>query len=168
MTSPKTSCKGARNPCREMTHENSGWAGHSATADADEESDVAGYSAAAIVDARRVASSTIGLPSCEAVESHTSTQVPFVPLCRACIAGRDREAPQPFHLGGAVSVSVTTPFESLEILSPRLKDSTSGDNTHTIVPSDSRTMSNLGLASILTKDVRVQVNSLTSFLIART
>ena len=66
MTSPKTSCKGARNPCREMTHENSEWAGHYATADADE---------------RRVASSIIELPSCEAVESHTSTQVPFVPLC---------------------------------------------------------------------------------------
>ena len=48
-----------------VTHEHSGWAGHSATADADEESDVAGYSAAAIVDERRVASSTIELPSCE-------------------------------------------------------------------------------------------------------
>ena len=66
--------------------------------------------------------------------------------------GRDREAPQPFHLGGAVSVSVTTPIELLENLSPRLKDSASGeDNTHTIVPSDSNTMSNLGLASILTE-----------------
>ena len=95
-----------------MTHENSGWADHSATADADEESDVAGYSAAAIVDERRVASSTIELPSCEAVESQKSAQVPFAPLCRACIAGRDREAPQPFHLGGAVSVSVTTLIES--------------------------------------------------------
>ena len=152
MMSPKTSCKGARNPCREMTHETSGWAGHSATADADEESDVAGSSAAAIVDERRVASSTIELPNCEAVESHTSTQAPFVPLCRACIVGRGREAPQPFHLGGGVSVSVTTPIESLENVSPRLKDSTSGeDNTHTIVPSDSNTMSNLGLASILTE-----------------
>ena len=85
MLSSKTDCKGARNPCREMTHENSGWAGHSAIADADEESDVAGYSAAAIVDERRVASSTIELPCYEAVESHTSTQVPLVPLCRACI-----------------------------------------------------------------------------------
>ena len=113
MMSPKTSYKGARNPCREMTHENSGWAGHSATADADKESDVAGYSAAAIVDERRVASSTIGLPRCESVKSQKSAQVPFVPLCRACVAGRDREVPQPFHLGGAVSVSVTTPIESL-------------------------------------------------------
>ena len=139
-----------------VTHENSGWAGHSATADVDEDSDVAGYSAAAIEDEKRAASSTIELPSCEAVESHTSTQVPFASLCRACIVGRGREAPQPFHLGGAVSVSVTTPIESLEILSPCLKDRTSGeDNTHTIVPSDSNTMSNLGLASILTEDVRV-------------
>ena len=139
-----------------VTHENSAWAGHSATADVDEDSDVAGYSAAAVVDERRVASSTIELYRCEAVESHTSTQVPFASLCRACIVGRGREAPQPFHLGGAVSVSVTTPIESLENLSPCLKDSTSGeDNTHTIVTSDSKTMSNLGLASILTEDVRV-------------
>ena len=92
---------------------NSGWAGHSATASADEESDVAGYSAAAIVDERRVASSIIVLPCCEAVESQKSTRVPFVPLFRACIVGRGREVPQPFHLGGAVSVSVTTPTESL-------------------------------------------------------
>ena len=49
MMSPKTSYKGARNPCREMTHENSGWAGHSATADADKDSDVAGYSAATMM-----------------------------------------------------------------------------------------------------------------------
>ena len=102
------------------------------------------------MDERRVASSTIELPSCELVKSHTSTQVPFVPLCRACIVGRGREAPQPFHLGGAVSVSVTSTIESLGNLSPRLKD-----NTHTLVPSDSNTTSNLGLASILTKDVRV-------------
>ena len=51
---------------------------------------------------------------------------------------------------------LTTPIESLENLSPCLKDSTSGeDNTHTIVTSDSNTMSNLGLAFILTEDVRV-------------
>ena len=59
---------------------------------------------------------------------------------------RDREVPQPFHLGGAVSVTVTTPIESLGKFVPRLKD-----KTHTIVPSDSNTMSNLGLASILTE-----------------
>ena len=41
-------------------------------------------------------------------------------------------------------------------MSPRLKDSNSGeDNTHTIDPSDSNTTSNLGLASLLTRDVRV-------------
>ena len=62
---------------------------------------------------------------------------------------RDREVPQPFHFGGAVSVSVTTPIESLENLSPCLNSGE--DNTHTIVPSDSNTMSNLGLASILTE-----------------
>ena len=49
-----------------------------------------------------------------------------------------------------MSVSATTLIESLGNLSPRLKD-----NTHTIVPSDSNTMSNLGLVSVLTKDVRV-------------
>ena len=113
MMSPKTGCKGAGNPCREMTHENSGWAGHSATADADEESDVAGYSAAAIADERRVACSTIELPCFEAVESHTSTQVAFVSLCRACTVERSREVPQPFQIGGAVSVTVISPIESL-------------------------------------------------------
>ena len=66
------------------------------------------------------------------MKSHTSTPVPFVPLWHACVAGRDREVPQPFHLDGAVSVSVTTPIESLENLFPRLKDSISGeDNTYT-------------------------------------
>ena len=53
-------------------------------------------------------------------------------------------------------VTVTTPIESLGNLSPRLKDSISGeDNTHTIDPSNSNTMSNLCLASVLTKNVRV-------------
>ena len=96
MMSPKTNCKGARNPCREMTHENSGKTGHSATADTDEESDVAGYSTSAFVDERRVASSIIELSSCEAVESHTSAQVPFVPLCRACIVGKGQSSSTTF------------------------------------------------------------------------
>ena len=62
------------------------------------------------------------------MKSHTSTQVPFVTLYRACIAGRDREVPQPFHLDGAVSVSVSTPIESLgENLFTCLKDSTFGE-----------------------------------------
>ena len=66
-----------------------------------------------------------GLPRCESVKSHTSTQVPSVPVCHACITGRDREVPQLFHLDGAVSVSVTTPIESLgENLFTCLKDST--------------------------------------------
>ena len=51
-------------------------------------SDVAGHSAAAVVDERRATSSTIELSRCETVESHTSTQVPFASLCRACIVGR--------------------------------------------------------------------------------
>ena len=132
MMSPKTTCKGARNLCREMTHENSGWAGHSATADADEESEVAGYSAAAIVDERRVASSTSNCPVTKLWNRTRRLKFFFVPLCRACIVGRGREVPQPS--------------------SPCLKDRTSGEhNTHTIVPSDSNTMSSLGLASILTE-----------------
>ena len=95
---------------------------------------------------RRVASSTIELPCYEAVESHTSTQIPFVPLCRACSWERDREVPQPFDLGGAVSVTVTTPIESLGKFVPTF------ERQHlTVVPSDSNTMSNLGLASILTE-----------------
>ena len=52
-----------------MPHKKSGVAGHSVTADVDENSDVAGNSAAAVVDERRVASSTIELTRCEAVES---------------------------------------------------------------------------------------------------
>ena len=71
-----------------------------------ENSDVAGHSAAAVVDERRATSSTIELSRCETVESHTSTQVPFASLCRACIVGRGREAPQPFHLGGEEAVIV--------------------------------------------------------------
>ena len=50
-------------------------------------SDVAGYSAAAVVDERRVASSTIELPRCAAVESLKSAQVPVAPLYCACIVG---------------------------------------------------------------------------------
>ena len=59
------------------------------------------------------------------MKSHTSTQVPSVPVWHVCITGRDREVPQHFHLAGAVSVSVTTPIESLgENLPTCLKDST--------------------------------------------
>ena len=65
--------QGARNPCREMTHENS----RSVSADADEKSDVAGCSSAAVVDERRVASS-IGLPRCGSVKSQKSAQVPML------------------------------------------------------------------------------------------
>ena len=46
-------------------------------------SDVAGYSAAAVVDERRVARSTIELPRCEAVESRKSAQVVHVSLAWA-------------------------------------------------------------------------------------
>ena len=77
-------------------------------------SDVAGHSAAAVVDERRATSSTIELSRCETVESHTSTQVPFVSMCLACIVGRGREAPQPFHLGGEEAVIVTMLVVSLD------------------------------------------------------
>ena len=85
-----------------------------------------------LLDERRVASSTIELPCYEAVESHTSTQVPFVPLCRACIVGRGREVPQPLHFGGAVSVTVTTPIKSLGTFVPRFErqDLWREQNTH--------------------------------------
>ena len=56
-----------------MTHENTG---------------VAGYSAAAVVDARGVESSTIDLPRCGAVESQKPVQVPVTPLYCACIFGK--------------------------------------------------------------------------------
>ena len=78
-------------------------------------SDVAGHSAAAVVDERRATSSTIELSRCKTVESHTSTQVPFASLCRACIVGRSREAPQPFHLGGEEAVTVTMLVVSLDV-----------------------------------------------------
>ena len=45
-----------------MTHENSDWAGHSATADVVGDSDVAGYSAAAVVNERRVARQNLVCP----------------------------------------------------------------------------------------------------------
>ena len=82
----------------------------------------------------RATSSTIELSRCEAVESHTSTQVPFAPLCRACIVGRGREAPQPFHLGRDEAVTVTTLVASLDNFSLTLTDNTTGeDNTPTTV-----------------------------------
>ena len=93
-----------------VTHENSDVASHSATADVDENSDVAGYSAAAVVDERRVASFTIELPSCEAVASQKSAQVPAAPLCCACIFGRSREAP---------TVTVTMRVVSLDDFLPQ-------------------------------------------------
>ena len=80
---------------------------------------VAGYSAAAVVDARRVASSTIELLRCEAVESQKSAQVPVAPLYCAKIVGRGREASQPFHFGGDEAVTVTMPVVSLDDF-PRL------------------------------------------------
>ena len=90
------------------------------------------------------------------MKSRKSTQVPLFHCFVHASLSRDREVPKPFHLGGTVLVTVTTPIGSLGNLSPRLKDSISGeDNTHTIDPSNSNTMSNLGLAPILTKDVRL-------------
>ena len=99
------------------------------------------------MDERRVASSTIEVPSCEAVESQKSTQVPVVPLCRACIVGKEQRSSITFSPWWC-SVGLCNNADRVagEILSPRLKD-----NKHTIDPSDSNTMSNLGLASILTE-----------------
>ena len=53
-----------------------------------ENSDVGGYSAAAVVDERRVARSTIELPRCGIVESQKSAQVPVPPLYCACVVER--------------------------------------------------------------------------------
>ena len=97
-------------------------------------SDVAGHSAAAVVDERRATSSTIELSRCETVESHTSTQVPFTSLCRACIVGRSREAPQPFRLSGEEAVTVTMLVVSLDVLPLTLTDNSTGEgNTLTAV-----------------------------------
>ena len=68
-----------------MTHENSGVACHSATADGMKTVMFQVYSAAAVVDERRVASATMDLPRCEAVESQKSAQVPVAPLYCVCI-----------------------------------------------------------------------------------
>ena len=121
-----------------------------------ENSGVAGYSAAAVVEARRVASSTIELPRCEAVESQKSAQVPDAPLYCAFVVGKCREAPKPFHLGGDEAVTVTMPVVSLDDFSQSLSDSTTGEgNTSTIVPSDSNTTYDTGfMAPSLTERVR--------------
>ena len=95
-----------------------------------ENSDVAGYSAAAVVDARRVASSTIELRRCEAVESQKSAQAPAAPLYCAFVVGWGREAPKPFHLGGDEAVTVTMPVVSLDDVSQSLSDSTTGEGQH--------------------------------------
>ena len=79
-------------------------------------------------------SSTIELSMCEAVESQKSTQVSVAPLYCACIVGWDREAPQPFHLGGDEAVTVTMSNVSLADFSLTLTDNTTReDNTPTIV-----------------------------------
>ena len=108
-----------------MTHENSGVEGHSATADVDENSDVAGE-----------------LPRCEVVESQKSAQVPAAPLYCACIVGRGREDP---------TVTVTMAVVSLDGCSLN----TIGEgNILTIVLSDNNTTCNPGfMASILTECV---------------
>ena len=64
---------------------------------------------------------------------------------------------KPFYYGGAMSVSITTPIESEGNLSSCLKERAPLERTTRtkIVPSDSNTMSNLGLASIITDFVSV-------------
>ena len=56
-------------------------------------SDVAGYSAAAVVDERRVASSTVELPRCEAGESQKLPQVPLL----HCIVHVSLEGAEKLH-----------------------------------------------------------------------
>ena len=116
-----------------------------------ENSDVAGFSAAAVVDERRVARSTIELPSCEAVESRKSAQVAVAPLYCACIIGRGREAPQPFHLRGDV-VTVTMPVVPLDEFSLNLTDLTAGESN---TPTNVHTTYDPGfMVPILTECVR--------------
>ena len=124
-----------------------------------ENSDVAGYFAAAVVDERRVTTSTIELAKCEAVELQKSAQVPVAPLYCACIVGRCREAPQHFHLGDDEAVTVTTPVVS---------HTTGEGNTPTIVHA---TYDAGFMAPILTECVRAhgaRCKFLNSFLTART
>ena len=83
---------------------------------------------------RRAASLTIELPTCEAVESHTSTQVPFCSIVSCMYCWKGRETPQPFHLGGGEAVTVTTLVVSPDNFSLTLTDNTTGEgNTLTTV-----------------------------------
>ena len=104
------------------------------------------------MDERRVASSTIGLPRCESVKSQKSAQVPFVPLCRACVAGRDREVRTTFspwwcsvglcnNADRVAGKNLFTTFERQHLW----RGTADNQNFHTkLIPSDSNTMSNLG------------------------
>ena len=79
------------------------------------DSGVAGFSATAGVDERRaVTISTPEMPSRDAVASHQLTHIPFAPWCRACIAGKGREAPHFRHGGGEAAA---TPVLSLDCFS---------------------------------------------------
>ena len=75
--------------------------------------------------------------NCPSVKLWSRTRRPkfhFALLCIACIVGRGREAPQPFHLGGDEAVILTTLVVSLDNFSLTLTDNTTGeDNTLTTV-----------------------------------
>ena len=74
-------------------------------------SDVAGHSAAAVVDERRAASSTLW----------SRTRRPKFLLLHCVVhvlLEGDREAPQPFHLGGEEAVIVTMLVVSLDFFFP--------------------------------------------------
>ena len=74
------------------------------------DSGVAGLSATAGVDKRSaVTISTTKMPSRETVESYQLTHIPSAPWCRACIAGRGREARHFRHGGGEETAAANLP-----------------------------------------------------------
>ena len=109
------------------------------------DSGVAGLSATAGVDERRaVSTSTPGVPSREAVESHQLTRIPFAPWCGACIAGGGREAPH-FRQGRGEENAAATPVVSLDYCLG-LSDSATGEGTTPMLAlCDCNTTYSLGL-----------------------
>ena len=77
------------------------------------DSGVAGLSATAGVDERKQL--PFQHPTCPVVKllkSQQLTHIPFAPWCRACMSGRDREAPHFRHSGGEETVAA--PVVSLD------------------------------------------------------
>ena len=110
------------------------------------DSGVAGLSATAGADERRaVTIPAPEMPSREAVESYQLTHIPFAPWCRACTAGRGREAPH-FRHSGSEETAAATPVVSLDCFFLGLTDSTAGEGTTpTHVLCDGNTTYSLGL-----------------------